>query len=78
MPRKLLKHHHHNKHREVVRYPWDDWFAKSSVTLKKGIDFICAIHGMAAMIRNEASKRQVKVSLRIRDDKEITIVFGDK
>lgn len=64
---------HHNRHRTVVRYPWDDWLTNKETRLEKGVHFSCAIHGMATMIRNMASKRRISVSLRVRDDKYITI-----
>jgi hypothetical protein len=57
----------------MFEYNWDKWFSKKQVTLKKGKDFKCQVHGMANQIRNKAAKRGVSISLKIRDDGEIEI-----
>lgn len=45
-------------------YPWSRWFAKNRVKFSavKGDDFTCSIPLMVRMIRNEASKRGIRVS----------------
>ena len=50
------------------RYPWAKWFASGCFVLRRGIDFDCMPHGMAQMIRNVASMRGLRVSVRIEED----------
>ncbi len=49
--------------RGAIRYPWDDWLAKSEFTLVRGVQFFGAVHGMMGMLRNAARLRGVRVSL---------------
>lgn len=45
-------------------YPWNRWFAKNRVkfVVVHKYDFTCSVPMMVRQIRNEASKRGVKVS----------------
>jgi hypothetical protein len=53
----------------IVRYPWDKWLGKKQAyTLQRGRDFNCKVHGMAAQLRNAASKRGMSVSIAIEGD----------
>lgn len=47
-------------------YPWAEWFQATSVTLTKGVDFKCTIHGMIAQIRKRARHHGVRVSVEAR------------
>lgn len=49
------------------RYPWEAWFSRLSFRVVKGVHFDCTVHGMAQMIRNQAAKRGVRVSLKLSD-----------
>lgn len=51
---------------EQVRYPWDKWFGrKRAYTLIRGVDYACMSHSMSAQVRNEAVRREVRVSVWI-------------
>lgn len=57
--RKQIKHH--------PGYPWDKWFSRKTFTVVRGVDYDCAVHGMASQIRTRASLRGLRVSLEIID-----------
>lgn len=67
------------KKKRVVheQYPWDKWLQRKSFRLVQGTDFDCEVHGMASQIRNKASQRKLKVSLRVADG-VITVTNGGK
>ena len=67
------------KNKRVVheQFPWDRWFQRKSFRLVQGQDFNCEVHGMASQIRNKASQRGLKVSLRVADG-TITVTNGGK
>ena len=67
------------KKKRVVhdQYDWDRWFSRKSFRLVQGRDFTCELHGMASQIRNKASQRKLKVSLKIADG-VITVTNGEK
>ena len=48
-----------------TRYPWTDWFKKSTFTITEGKDFHCQLHGMAQMVRATAARLGYKVNLKI-------------
>lgn len=50
------------------RYPWNRWFMRGRFCLRRGIDYEHHTHTMAQMIRNVASKRGLRVSIRIAPD----------
>lgn len=45
------------------RYPWQDWFGRGEFTLLRGKDFHCKTHGMAAMVRNAASRHRIRIHM---------------
>ena len=55
-------------------YPWNKWFSKRKVTLRrgKGKDYQCQVHGMVAQIRSAAKKHEVDVSIKVKET-DITI-----
>lgn len=67
------------KKKRVVHpeYDWGKWFQRKSFRLVQGQDFNCEVHGMASQIRNKASQRGLKVSLKIADG-VITVTNGGK
>lgn len=44
-------------------YPWEQWFARPRCLITYGIDYQCAQSSMTQMIRNNASKRGLRVRL---------------
>lgn len=61
MPKKTTK---------LSRYPWDEWFKKSTFTLKKGRDYVCQTHGMSVQVRTAAAKRGLYVSIETDTDND--------
>jgi hypothetical protein len=55
------------------RYTWDKWLKEGSFVLVRGRDFTCMTHGMAQMIRNVASKKGFRVSIRIVSNDRIEV-----
>ena len=49
-------------------YPWDVWFSRSKLRLKKGRHFDCATYAMAQQIRNAAGRRGIGVSVSVYDN----------
>lgn len=49
-------------------YKWDEWFASPEVTLTKGKDFHCQVHGLVQQFRTQGSKRGVRVYISIHND----------
>lgn len=49
-------------------YPWDKWFARERLRLKRGKDFECAPYAMAQMIRNNARAREIRVTVSVLED----------
>lgn len=77
----VVRRPNRNRGKSVVRYPWDKWFAADKFTVRRGEHYSCAVHGMAAMIRNVASQRNMRVSLSITEEGTITVRVvsrGDK
>lgn len=54
--------------RPLRRYAFDEWFARKSFTLRRGINYACRTYGMAGMIRNQASKRRLSVTVVMASD----------
>lgn len=60
------------------RYPWTTWFRRGRFTLTRGIEFSCLTHGMAAMVRNVASRKRLRISIQ-QDGTTIQVtVLGNK
>ena len=62
-------------------YPWNRWFAKNRrhIFAWRFKDYDCESKMMARSIRNEASKRDVSVSIRTWEDAvEVEIIRGRK
>ncbi len=45
-------------------YPWEEWFRRLSFTMVEGEDYHGQTHGMIQMVRNQATKRGLSVSVR--------------
>lgn len=45
-------------------YPWEAWFRSHSVVLRRGKDYASATSTMAQIVRNNASRLGVSVSIR--------------
>lgn len=56
-----------------INYPWDKWFNRSRFSLKKGQDFHCQVHGMVQQIRNQATKRNVRVSVVVPNESSVHV-----
>lgn len=50
------------------RYPWESWFRRSRLTLRRGEHFFVMPHVMAQIIRNAARVKGKRVSIRIEED----------
>jgi hypothetical protein len=50
------------------QYPWNKWFSKHQLRLKRGIHYRIMPHVMAQQIRNEAVARKRHVSIQIIED----------
>jgi len=50
------------------RYPWNEWFKRFPLALRRGEDFTCQPHGMAQMARNQASARGLAVKVTVGED----------
>jgi hypothetical protein len=49
-----------------IKYPLDNWFSsKKPVVLVRGVDYTSMTHSMLAYLRNSASRKNVRVSLRV-------------
>jgi hypothetical protein len=57
----------------LKEHPWDRWFIKPRITLKRGRDFDCQPHSMGVQIRQAAKKRGLHFSVRI-DEGNITVI----
>lgn len=53
-----------------ARYPWDQWFARSRFTLKRGVHYQCRSDTMAQQVRTAGRRPRygVKVSVEIAED----------
>jgi len=49
---------------EQVRYPWAKWFRRKTTVLTRGWDYHCMTYSMMAQIRNYASARGYRVSVK--------------
>lgn len=47
-------------------YPWDRWFKRGRGRLRRGRDYTCLQNSMAQQVRNAASRRGLRVSVRQR------------
>jgi hypothetical protein len=48
-------------------HPWEVWFSKPSVRIKRGKQFTCQPHSMAVQVRNAAKLRGLRVSVLIQE-----------
>lgn len=56
----------------TLKYPWKVWFKRKRYILLKGKHFHCQPHSMAQLVRNQAHRRNRRVSISI-DGDEVTI-----
>ncbi len=59
-----------------VRYPWDEWFERGSITLIRGYDYFGPSYGFAGTARNAAAKRGIKLSVEI-EESSVTITVKE-
>lgn len=45
------------------KYSWEEWFGRERTTLVHGIDYHCSQSTMVATVRNNASKRKLRVRI---------------
>ena len=57
-------------------YPWEEWFNKPHTVLRRGVHYHVSQSIMHQMIRNNASKRGIRVRLIDTDDEIIINVVG--
>lgn len=50
------------------KYPWDDWFGQPITVLVRGEDYHCSQSTMVQTIRNNASRRGLRVRVVEDDD----------
>ena len=55
------------------RYPWDAWFSRKELILRRGVDYFCQPYTMMILIRLKAKQRGFRVSVYIREER-LTIV----
>ncbi len=56
-------------------YPWAKWLKGTRKLLKRHRDFDCLPHVMAQQVRNVATRRNLKVSIKIEEEQlKITII----
>ena len=60
------------------RYPWMLWFRTRQFKLVRGEHFTCLTHGMAAMVRNMASRKKLRISLQQSETTIQVTVLGKK
>lgn len=53
-----------NNGRFEAVYAWDRWFGKDEFRLVRGVDYQCSQSTMCQSVRNAASKRGIRVSIR--------------
>lgn len=59
------------------KYPWEEWLSNPRTVLRAGVDYHISQYHMAVTIRNNASMRGAKISLKdMRDGFVITVVEG--
>jgi hypothetical protein len=46
------------------KYQWEEWFARDRTVLLSGVHYRCSQSTMCQMVRNEASRRRLRVRLR--------------
>jgi hypothetical protein len=56
------------------RYPWEDWFSQSSFKVRKASDYNGRTDTFAQLVRNNAPRYGVRVSIKIdRDGMGLTV-----
>ena len=63
--------------REVIAYPWDDWFREAQVILKRGVNYSIETVKMIQQIRNKAIEMGLTVSFKSKYDM-ISITVWDR
>ena len=64
-----------------MTYPWDLWFeraSRKSISLRRGMDYLCQPHSMSVMTRGAAARRGLLVSVGIQGDTLTISVRGRK
>ena len=46
-------------------HPWEKWFKRKNLVLSQGIDFECAVHGLAQQFRNKAPRFGKRCSIKM-------------
>lgn len=58
------------------KYDWEGLLARDRTVLVRGVDYVCSQSTMAGMVRNNASKRRVRVKVTDTGDTLIIEVTG--
>jgi hypothetical protein len=59
------------------RHPWSYWFSLDKFTLVRGEHYTCVTPSMIQQVRNNASRRNLNISIYVKD-KEFTVVVRKK
>lgn len=59
-------------------YPWTDWFAGRHRHLRRGREYVCSTVNMAQCVRNEASRRGLRVSVTETVEGLLVVVTGKR
>lgn len=51
-----------------TRYPWDKWLTQPQTILLRGRDYRCTTFGLAQQVRQQASRRGIRVSVHTTQD----------
>jgi hypothetical protein len=57
-------------------YRWEEWFSRPKFSLVRDKHFHCQPHSMAVMVRQQAAKHGIRVSVRILEDVVVVKVLG--
>lgn len=61
-----------------IRYPWERWFARRSVVLRRGVDFDGAVHGFLGTARHAAKRMGLRLrAVIVEDSVVITVLRGE-
>lgn len=55
-------------------YPWDQWFSRRRIILRRGEDYSCSQSAICQQVRSAASSRGLRVSVADRGE-EVEIVI---
>lgn len=59
------------------KYSWEKWFDTPRTTLRRGVDYHCSQSTMAQTVRNNASRRNIRIKLEDTGESIIIEVVGE-